>query len=75
MEDINYPWSRNATGEYGLLADIIGTKEYAYMTGIDTYAKPNKPAAYDMSINNAIATHERKRKEEEWEHTLTAWYI
>ena len=75
MEDINYPWSKNATDEYGLLADIIGAAEYEIMTSINTYAKPNEPAAYDTTINNATATHERKRKEEEWERTLTSWYI
>ena len=32
VEDINYTWSKNATGEYGLLADIIGSAEYDHMT-------------------------------------------
>ena len=75
VDDINYPWSRNATGEYGLLADIIGATEYDQLTGIDLYTEPNKPAAYDTTINNATATHELKRKEEVWELTLTSWYI
>ena len=75
VEDINYQWSKNATDEYGLLADIIGAAEYEIMTTINTYAEPNEPAAYDTTINNATATHERKRKEEEWERTLTSWYI
>ena len=73
VEDINYPWSKSATGEYGLLADIIGGAEYDHLTGISTYAEPVKPAAYDTTINNATATHERKQKEEEWERTLTSW--
>ena len=73
-EDINYPWSKNATGEYGLLADIIGGAEYDHLTGISTYTEPNEPAAYDTTINNTTATHERKQKEEEWERTLTSWY-
>jgi hypothetical protein len=75
VEDINYPWSKNATGKYGLLADIIGNEEYDHLTGISTYAEPVEPAAYDTTINNATLTHERKQKEEEWEQTLTSWYI
>ena len=59
-EDINYPWSKSATDEYDLLADIIGAAEYDIMTGISTYAEPVEPAAYDTTINNATATHERK---------------
>ena len=66
VEDINYPWSKSATVEYVLLADIIGGAEYDHLTGISTYAKPTKPAAYDMTITNATATHKRKQKEEEW---------
>ena len=75
VEDINHPWSKSATGEYGLLADIIGGAEYDHLTGISIYSKPIERAAYDATINNAIATHERKQKEEEWERTLTSWYI
>ena len=75
VEDINYPWSKNATGEYGLLADIIGNEEYEHLTGISTYAEPVEPAAYNTTINNSTSTHERKRKEEEWEQTLMSWYI
>ena len=75
VEDINYPWSKSATGEYGLFADIIGGAEYDHLTGISTYAKPVEPTAYDTTINNATATHRRKRKEEEWEQTLTSGYI
>ena len=58
-----------------MLADIIGDTEYDHLMGISTYAEPTKPAAYNTTINNATATHERKRKEEEWERTLTSWYI
>ena len=71
VEDITYSWSRNTTGEYGLLADIIGADEYNHLTVINTYTVPNEPAAYNRTITNATATHERKRKEEEWEQTLT----
>ena len=28
-----------------------------------------------MTITNATATHKLKQKEEEWERTLTPWYI
>ena len=75
VEDINYPWSKNATGEYSLLADIIGGAEYDHLIDISTYAEPTEPAAYDTTITNATATHKRKQKEEEWERTLTSWYI
>ena len=70
VEEINYPWSKSATGEYSLLADIIGGAEYDHLTGIGTYAEPLGPAAYDATITNATATHKRKLKEEEWERTL-----
>ena len=36
VEDTNYPWSKNATGEYSLLADIIGNNRYKSLTAIDT---------------------------------------
>ena len=75
VEDITYQWSKNATGEYSLLAAIIGAYEYNHLTGINSYTVPNEPAAYDTTITNATATHERKQKEEEWEQTLTSWYI
>ena len=75
VEDINYPWSKSASGKYGLLADIIGGAEYDHLTGISTYAKPIEPAAYNATINSATATHKRKQKEEEWERTLTSWYV
>ena len=74
-EDINYPWSKTATGEYNLLADIIGGAEYDHLMGISTYAEPTEPVAYNTTITNATATHKRKQKEEEWERTLTPWYI
>ena len=60
VEDINYPWSKSATGEYGLLANIIGGAEYDHLTGISTYTEQHEPAAYDATITNATATHERK---------------
>ena len=72
MEDINYPWSKSATGEYGLLADIIVGAEYDHLTGISTYAEPPELAAYNATITNATATHKPKQKEEEWERTLTS---
>ena len=72
VEDINYPWSKGATGEYGLLADIIGDTEYDHLTGISTYAKPTELAAYNTTINNATAAHGRKQKEEDWENTPTS---
>ena len=45
VEDINYPWSKSATGEYGLLADINGGAEYDHLTGIIRYTEPGEPAA------------------------------
>ena len=45
VEDTNYPWSTNDTGEYGLLADIVGNVKYTSLTGIDTYNEPTKLAA------------------------------
>jgi hypothetical protein len=57
-----YSWSRNATGEYGLLADITGANEYNHLTGIDTYAVPNEPAAYNTPITNTTATHEASER-------------
>ena len=65
VEDMTYTWSKNATDNYGLLADIIGADEYDDLTNIDTYVVPNEPPAYDPTITNATPTHERKRKEEE----------
>ena len=57
------------------MEDIIGAAEYDHLAGIDSYTEPNEPAAYDTTINNATATHERKQKEEDWERRLTSWYI
>ncbi len=75
VEDITYAWSKNATDDYGLLADILGANEYNKLTNIDSYATPLKPASYDPTITNAMLTHEHKRKEEEWELVRTSWFI
>ena len=75
VEDITYSWSKNATDNYGLLGDIIGADEYDELTSIDSYVIPNEPASYDPTITNATLTHERKRKEEEWDLVRTSWFI
>ena len=75
VEDITYAWSRDNAEEYGLLADILGADEYDELTGIGTYASPAEPASYDPAITNATPTHERKRREEEWELIRTSWFI
>jgi hypothetical protein len=75
VEDITYSWSKNATDNYGLLGNIVGVDEYDKLTNIDTYAIPIKPASYNPSITNAMLTHERKRKEEEWDLIQTSWFI
>jgi hypothetical protein len=75
VEDMTYAWSKNATDNYGLLADIIGADEYDDLTNIDTYVVPNEPPAYDPTITNATLTHERKRKEEEWDEIRQSWFI
>ena len=75
VKDITYAWSRDAAKEYGLLADILGFDEYDELTGIDTYTIPAEPASYDPAITNATPTHERKRREEEWELVRTSWFI
>ena len=75
VEDITYAWSRDAAEEYGLLADILGEDEYEELTGIDTYVIPAEPASYDPAVTNATPTHERKRREEEWELVRTSWFI
>jgi hypothetical protein len=67
VEDITYAWSKNAMDNYGLLGDILGTNEYNELTNIDTYAIPIEPASYNPSTTNAMLTHERKWKEEEWD--------
>jgi hypothetical protein len=75
VQDITYAWSKNATEDFGLLADIIGTDEYNELTSIATYIIPTEPPSYDLTITNATLTHERKRKEEDWELGRTSWYI
>jgi hypothetical protein len=75
VEDITYPWSKNATDNYGLLANILGIDEYDDLTNIATYAIPHKPASYDPNITNTTPTHTQKRTEEEWELVRTSWYI
>ena len=75
VEDITYAWSKDAAKEYGLLADILGFDEYNELTGIDTYTIPMEPASYNPAITNATPTHERKRREEEWELVRTSWFI
>ena len=62
VEDNIYPLSKNATGEYGLLADITGDAEYTHLTGITTYQVPTKLEAYNASITNAAAKHTCKQK-------------
>jgi hypothetical protein len=75
VEDITYSWSKNATDNYGLLGDVLGADEYDELTSIDTYVVPTEPASYDPTITNATLTHERKRKEEEWDLVRTSWFI
>jgi hypothetical protein len=75
VENITYAWSKNATDNYGLLANILGANEYNKLTNINSYAIPLEPALYDPTITNAMLTHERKRKEEEWELVHTTWFI
>ncbi len=75
VEDITYAWSKNNTDNYGLLGDILGEDECNELTGIGTYTIPTKPISYDPTITNATFTHERKRKEEEWELVRTSWFI
>ncbi len=72
VEEITYAWSKNATDNYGLLTNILGTDEYDELTRIDSYAIPCKPASYDPTIINATLTHKCKQKEEEWDLICTA---
>ncbi len=72
VEDIT---SKNNTDNYGLLGNILGEDEYDELTGIVTYTIPTKPVSYDPTITNATFTHERKRKEEEWELIRISWFI
>ncbi len=57
VEDITYAWSKNATDDFGLLANIIGTDEYDELTSIATYVIPTEPPSYDPTITNAKPTH------------------
>jgi hypothetical protein len=75
VKDITYPWSKNATGNYGLLANILGVNEYDNLTNIAMYAIPHDPASYNPNITNATPTHTQKRMEEEWELIRTSWFI
>ncbi len=49
--------------------------EYDHQTNISTYIEATKPDTYDPTVNNTMPTHTRKRKEEEWDHVRTCWYI
>jgi hypothetical protein len=75
VKDITYPWSKNVTNNYRLLADILDIDEYDDLNNIATYTIPHKPASYDPNITNATPAHTRKRMEEEWELVWTLWYI
>jgi hypothetical protein len=75
VKDITYAWSKNNTDNYGLLGGILGEDKYDELTGIGTYTIPTEPVSYDPTITNATLTHERKRKEEEWELVRTSWFI
>ena len=75
VDNITYAWSKNATDNYGLLADILGVDEYDNLTNILTYAIPQEPASSDPAITDATPTHTRKRMEEEWELVRTSWFI
>jgi hypothetical protein len=67
VKDITYTWTKDATTDYGLLADILGFDNYYELTGIDTCAIPNKLVSYNPTIINATLTRKRKCKEEEWD--------
>jgi hypothetical protein len=75
VEDITYAWSKNATDDYGLLANILGANEYNDLTNINSYTILLEPASYNPTITNATLTHKHKRKEEEWELIRTSWFI
>jgi hypothetical protein len=75
VEDITYAWSKNATDNYRLLANILRADKYDELTGINSYAIPCKSASYNPTITNVTLMHERKRKEVEWDLGLTAWFI
>jgi hypothetical protein len=57
VEDITYPWSKNVTNNYGLLANILGVNEYDNLTNIATYAIPHEPAPYDPNITHHTDAH------------------
>ena len=75
VEDITFAWSRDATNDYGLLANILRSNEYKDLTGIDMYAIPTEPASSNPAVTNATPTHKRKRHKEEWELVRTSWFI
>jgi hypothetical protein len=76
VEDITYTWSKSATDNYRLLANILlGADKYNELTRIDSYAIPCKPASYNPTITNATLTHECKQKEVEWDLICTTWFI
>jgi hypothetical protein len=75
VEDIIYTCTKDATTNYGVLADILGFDNYYKLTSIDTYTIPNKPISYNPAITNVTLTHEHKCKEEEWDLMCTAWFI
>jgi hypothetical protein len=75
VDDITYAWSKNATDNYGLLADILGVDEYDDLTNISKYAIPHEPASSDPNITDTTLTYTRKRMEEEWELVRTSWFI
>jgi hypothetical protein len=75
VKDVTYAWSKNITDNYGVLDDILAEDEYNKLTGIGTYTIPAEPASYDLTVTNAMLTHEHKRKEEEWELIRTSWFI
>jgi hypothetical protein len=57
VDNITYMWNRDATNEYGLLADVIRVGNYDNLTGIYTYTVPIKLATYDPTITNATPTN------------------
>ncbi len=75
VEDITYPWSENATDNYGLLANILGIDEYYNLTNIAAYAIPHEPASYNPNTTNATPMHTPKRMDEEWELVWTSRFI
>jgi hypothetical protein len=75
VEDITYVWSKSVTDNCGLLGNILCVDKYYKLTGISTYAIPEEPALYNLSINNATPTHKCKYNEEDWDLIRTAWFI